>query len=73
MGLIVHLDRKRNLFYVQEVALRTRRTQNTEMRIQNLETHVHKITNVLELHDFDSGKSITRAIEGVGPENHYVP
>jgi hypothetical protein len=42
-------------------------------RIQNTETHVHKITNVpffymeLGLNDFGAGKSITRVIGWGGP------
>ncbi len=51
-------------------------SQNTEYRIQNTETHAHKITNVpifltfymaLGLNDFNAGKSITRAIGRMGP------
>ncbi len=49
-------------------------SQNTEYRIANTETHVHKITNeTVFLYgiwtDFDVGKSITRAIGRGGPEN----
>jgi hypothetical protein len=37
-------------------------------RIQNTDTHVHKITNVtVFLYDFDARKSITWAIERDGP------
>jgi hypothetical protein len=47
----------------------------TKYRIQNTETHVHKITKVpvffngVEYNDFEAGKSISRATGGVGPEN----
>jgi hypothetical protein len=61
-------------------------TYSTEYRIQNKETHVHKITDVavfymaLGLDDFDGDKSSTQAMGRDGPsnwicphQNHYVP
>jgi hypothetical protein len=49
-----------------------------QYRIQNTETHVHKITIVpvfymaLGLNDFDAGKSITQATPSNGPLNRFA-